>query len=328
MKTLVTGGTGYLGSALVRKLLHNGVEVRILRRNTSSLESLGDCAKEVEHAVGDLTDPDSLEKAMQGVNHVYNVAALVAIPARPKGLAQKLVEVNVEGTANVVNSALSNGIERLVHTSSIAAHGRPNGRSITTDETAVWVDTHYNSRYAVSKYKSELQVHRAIAEGLDAVIVNPSVIFGPGLRADDFTPMLFKRIISAKLWPNSSALINTVDVDDVAEGHILAMEKGRCGERYTLGGENHSWNKIAEIFCDAAGVSSSKINLPQSLVYTGTSLVEFLAYLGGKNPPVDRITVRSLFQSWSTNSDKAISELGYSFRPLEETARRMAEAFC
>ena len=324
MKTLVTGATGFVGSVLVHQLLDLGVDVRILRRETSSLEALGVRSSDVEHFTGDLRDADAVNKSMKGITSVYHVGAFVKIPARKEKLIRTLMEVNVTGTANVVDAALGNHIEKLIHTSSIAAYGRSGAQSESRDETSAWVDSPLNSHYAISKYKSEQEIHRGVRDGLDAVIVNPAVVFGPGRVGANDTLEIFNRITTSKWWPAKGGGITVVDVRDVAKGHILAMEKGQTGERYTLGGEYQRWDDICSIFCKAAGVSDRKLKLPKPFVLAGASLMEVLAYIGGNNPRVDRSVIETFYRELLTPSDKAINELGYSYRSFVETATHMA----
>ena len=325
MKKLVTGATGFVGSALVRQLLERGADVRILRRAKSQLDLLGNHARSIEHAVGDVRDPESLQEAMRGIDCVYHVAGSVGVMARERRIVARMRRVNVEGTANVVDAALAAGIRRLVHTSSIAALGRQEGSSLLTDETATWQNSRMNSHYAISKRDAELQIHRGLAEGLHAVIVNPAVIFGPG-RPGENTMKIFEAVKKLRRLRIPCGGVNVVDVDDVAGGHIQAMEHGRIGERYILGGENLSWATIFRLMAEAAGlpVPSRKLSLGLALAFV--TAIEYGALALRKNPEIDRKATRGLFQFWRLSSDKAIQELGYSYRPFAETVKRMAEA--
>jgi len=174
---LVTGATGFVGSVLTRQLVDAGTDVRIFRRDTSSLDLLGTYAERVDHAVGDLRRARSLYEAMQGVDRVYHVAAKVSFARGDRAAVRR---VNADGTAHVVNAALKAGVDRLVHTSSIAALGRPPEPDGAIDETTEWQGLPHRSAYARSKRRAELEVHRGIAEGLDATLVNPSLVFGVG----------------------------------------------------------------------------------------------------------------------------------------------------
>ena len=176
-KIFVTGGTGFLGSYLLRYLIHKGyTDIRALKRSTSSMALLGDVAHLIEWIDGDILDVVSLQESMQEVQQVYHCAAIVSYES---GQADLMHEVNVVGTANVVNLALEMQVEKLVHVSSIAALGR-SGKSKLLDESAKWEQSKFNTQYAISKHRAEMEVWRGIAEGLNAAIVNPSVILGSG----------------------------------------------------------------------------------------------------------------------------------------------------
>ncbi len=326
MKTLVTGATGFLGSALVRELLRRGADVRILRRYHSKLDLLGDSANTVEHAVGDVTDLESVREAMRDVTRVYHVAGLVAVIARTRGLIARMRAVNVRGTANVADAAREAGVQRLVHTSSIAALGRSERAPSLTDESATWHASRLNTHYAISKHDAELQICRSVAEGLDAVVVNPAVIFGPG-RPGENTMRIFEAIRQRQSPGNPSGGVNVVDVEDVAAGHILAMEHGRTGERYILGGENLSWKTIFSQLALAAGVPAPHRNIPLGVAMAIATAAELGAAFRRKNPVIDRVSIRGMYQFWRISSKKAAQELGYSYRPFAETTRRMVAAY-
>ncbi len=323
MKTLVTGGTGFVGSVLVRQLLAQQVDVRILRRATSKLDLLGSVAGEVEHVIGDITDPTSLDVAMRNVDRVYHVAALVDMGGRRA--RHRLHRVNVHGTACVVNAALREGVRRLVHTSSIAAIGRRQGPVITLNENVVWQQSRLNTPYAVSKHKAEIEIHRGIAEGLDAVMVNPSLVFGPGRQGEN-TMQIVERLEAGSIPAVSPGGMNVVDVEDVASGHILAMERGQTGARYILGAENLTWKRIFATLAAALGVEPPQRQLaPKTFVALG-ALAESWAFLTGGSPVLTRTLARNLAQIVRFQNDRAVSELGCSFRPFADTAQRTAAA--
>ena len=171
----------------------------------------------------------------------------------------------------------------MVHTSSIAALGRLEGAAGMTDETIGWKDSRANSPYGISKRDAELQVHRGIAEGLEVVMVNPSVIFGPG-RARENTMQIYEAVTSGYLPFFPGGGVNVVDVEDVARGHMLAMQHGRSGERYILGGENLQWEAIFRMIAEAAGVSAPKWKLPPALAIGLTATIQYGALLFGTKP--------------------------------------------
>ena len=323
MKTLVTGATGFLGSELARQLVAEGTDVRILRRATSTPDLLGAVADSVEHALGDVTDMESLQAAMAGAQRVYHVAAFIGFGSRRD--RERLRRVNVVGTANVVNAALATGVERLVHTSSMAAFGRPEDAAQAIDETSEWRPSRVNTAYAESKYLAELEVFRGIAEGLDAVLVNPALIFGVG-RPGEGTMHIAQQVRDGRLPALPTGGTNVVDVIDVAVGHRLAMARGETGARHFLGSENLTWRVIIETLADAFGVAPPSQTLNPTLALAVGTLAETFAFVIGGRPRLTRETARTASRFYRYSNRKAVEELGCSFRPFKETAQRMAQA--
>lgn len=322
MNVLVTGATGLVGSTLTKQLIAHGASVRIFRRSTSRLDLLGAAASSVEHATGDLMDARSLCHAMEGVQHVYHVAAALGVGSTVD--SNTLYRVNVEGTANVVNAALSADVSRLVYTSSMAAFGHPKTEDRAIDETAS-PQTPFPSPYAQSKYRAELEIQRGIAEGVDAVIVNPALIFGVG-RPGENTRRIVDLVRSGWLPGVPPGGTNVVDVEDVAEGHRRAMAHGETGERYFLGSENLSWHAIVATLSDAFGIEPPRRTLPSWLLRTGALLAEGWAFVTRTRPLLTRSAVESASRVRRYDNTKAIEKLGCSFRPFTETAQRLARA--
>ena len=319
---LVTGATGFVGSRLVRDLVAGGAAVRVLRRPTSRLDLLGRAGREVQHAVGDVTDPASVREAMDGVEVVYHVAAVVAFGSWAR---QVLRDVNVRGTAAVVDAALDAGVGRLVHTSSIAALGR-GGPSGVVDEGAAWAPSRSNSAYALSKRDAEREVLRGVAEGLDAVTVNPALVFGPGARPDEGTGRLVARVAAGRVALAPPGGTAVVDVADVAAGLRAACERGATGERYVLASENLSWTAILGTLAHALGAAPPRAVIPPSAL----RLAGALGSLGGavmrSEPALTLATARTAAETHRYANDKAVRDLGLTFRPFAETAARIAEA--
>lgn len=321
MKILVTGATGFVGSELTRQLLDDGADVRILRRATSRLDLLGDAAGAVDHAVGDVTDPQSLLPAFEDVELVYHTAAYLGFGGRND--RRLLYAVNVGGTANVVNAALKCGVRRLVHTSSMAAFGRPERAGQTIDERAEWHSSRANTEYATSKHEAELEIHRGIAEGLDAVMVNPALIFGVG-RPGENTRELAEKVRDGKLPGVPAGGTNVVDVKDVAAGHLRAMQDGGTGQRYFLGSENLSWREIIDALAEAFGVRSPRVTLPPWLMTGIATAAEVVAGVTRTKPLITREMARQSASYYRYDHRRAVDELGCTFRPFEDTARRIA----
>ncbi len=277
----------------------------------------------VEHAFGDLTEPDTLEPAFAGITHVYHAAAALG-SGRPRDLAL-LYEVNVEGTAHVVDAALRAGVQRLVHTSSMAAFGRPANLATVLDEATPWAPSRHNSPYAESKHRAELEVHRGIAEGLDAVIVNPALIFGPG-RVHENTTRIAELVRDGKLPLAPSGGTNVVDVRDVAEGLCRAMQRGKTGARYFLGGENLLWTEILGTLAAAFGVPPPRRAIGAKAAGALGVLVEARSLLTGRTPALTRERARQVSAFYRYANAKAVQELGMTFRPFRETAQDLAAA--
>jgi dihydroflavonol-4-reductase len=322
MTILVTGGTGFLGSEIVKQLVAGGHEVRVLRRKNSPLDLLGEVSLQVRHCIGDITDPESLERAFEDVDAVFHTAAYVSFGGKKD--ADKLNRVNVKGTANVVNACLRAKVKRLMYTSSVAAFGRPDDQSVLIDEKLEWKPSKYNTFYAESKYLGELEVHRGIAEGLDAVILNPSLIFGVGRKGDN-TMQIIDQVRYEKLPGCPAGGSNVVDVLDVANAHILAWSKGVCGQRYFLGSENMRWTDIIATLGIAFNVDYPSRTIPPFLAKIAAIGAEFIAFITQSKPLLSKETAKISGNFYRYTNLKAQAELGASFRSFEETAHRIAK---
>ena len=321
MNVLVTGATGFVGGDLVHLLLEDGYHVRIFRRETSKLHLLRTVTNQIEHSIGDITDPYALRTAMKNIQVVFHVAGNVQAGSRT------LNQVNVQGTATVVDAARENGVERLVHTSSIAAIGNSTGG--IADETSEWQPKSYTWRYGQSKHMAELEVQRSIAEGLDAVIVNPSVVIGPDRsrgKALNTCHDYALRLRAGKIPFYPIGATNIVDVSDVAAGHIAALKHGTTGSRYILGGENLTWKSILSILAEAQGVSPPRIPMSYHMGIASGALVDLWSAVSGQVFDFGRLTAKQVFRHRAYSNFRAINELGCSFRSFSETAKRMADS--
>jgi dihydroflavonol-4-reductase len=312
-----------LGSHIVSRLVESGHSVRIIQRVNSDLTLLGPYAGSIEHFIGDVTDTQSLSEAMEGVSHVFHCAARIGFGGRTE--QARLYLANVTGTANVINAALHCGVERILHVSSIAALGRGPDDAIEIDETAEWVESPFNSPYGRSKRFAEHEIQRGIVEGLDAVIVNPSLIFGMA-RPGENTRQIIEKVRDGRFPAVPSGGTNVVDVRDVAEGAIKAIQEGRTGERYILGGENLPWRRILEITAHAFGVRPPSRRLPYYPALAFGLASEAFATITNRPVTVSRASVRSSMRFHRYSNAKAKTELDLTFRPFEETARFLAAA--
>lgn len=322
LKTLVTGATGFLGSVLARQLVDRGDDVRIFRRRTSSLDLLDPVSDEVEHVIGDLRNPFILQDAMRGIDRVFHVAACLGYSRQVR---DQLFEINVRGTARVVNAALAERVDRLVYTSSMAALGGPAPTQEIVDESNRWSNGRRASAYADSKHKAELEVYRGQEEGLDVVIVNPSLIFGPE-DPNTGTMRLVERIENGRLPGVPPGQINVVDVIDVAHGHIAAMERGHPGERYFLGSEDLSWRTLIDTLARALGVDPPRYTIPKTALVGLGLAAEAASYLTRRPPRFSREMARAAVNHHGYSNKKTVDTLGIEFRPFAETAERIAAA--
>lgn len=327
---LVTGGTGLVGSRLLYELTRKGHNVRALLRPGKKpyhTRQLFDCLASgneqhlidmVEWVEGDVSDAYSLHTAMEGVELVYHCAALISFNTRD---LKNMLEVNIEGTANVVNACLENKVKKLCYVSSIASLGQAE-KGEMIDENARWKTSKYNSGYAISKYGGEREVWRGIEEGLNAVIVNPSVIIGAGCHSRA-TNQLFHHI--RKFLPFYTIGVNGyVDVRDVVKAMILLMESDCSGERFVLNSENLSLKEFFSKAADLLGQPHPHIFLNPPLILTVGWFFELFGLLSRRKPLISRENARAAVSKSYYSSGKFKSAFNYTFIPVSESLK---EAF-
>jgi dihydroflavonol-4-reductase len=310
---LVTGASGFLGSAVARALIARGLRVRALVRPTSPRGNLAglDC----KLVAGDLTDRASLAAALHGQRYLFHVAADYRFWAPDPSV---IVHTNVEGTRNLMREALAAGVERIVHTSSVAAL-KLAGASGPVDETAPLAAHEAIGAYKRSKTQAERLVEAMAAEeGLPAIIVNPTTPIGPR----DIRPTPTGRILLDAARGRIPAFVDTglnfAHVDDIAEGHLLAFENGRIGERYILGGDNVHLHDLLATVAKAAGRQPPRIRLPRQPLYPLAFGAEAVARFTGKEPLLTVDGLRLARYHMFFTSAKAVRELGYRSRPYQE----------
>jgi len=313
MKTLITGASGFVGSAVLRQLLAAGHDVRALLRPGSDRRNLQDLP--VEIVTGDLVDPDSLRRALSGCSYVFHVAADYRLWVPDP---ERIYRTNVEGTRRLIQSALEAGVSRIVYTSSVATLGLRPDRGAADEETPVALE-HMVGHYKRSKFLAEQAVLELVRDlGAPVVIVNPSAPVGPR----DIKPTPTGRIILDTLRRRMPAYVDTglniVHVDDVAAGHLLAFERGSIGERYILGGENLSLRAILAEIAEIGGVPAPRFRLPHAAVFPVAWAAERFAAVTGGEPfaTVDGVKMARKFMYFS--SDKASRTLHYRPRPARE----------
>jgi len=312
MKTFVTGGTGFIGGAVVQELLRRGQEVRVLVRDPTRPGNL--TGLEVELVPGDVRDKDSVYRGMKGCSRVYHLAAIYAIWLPDPRV---MYAVNVEGTRHVLEACLIHGVERVVYTSSTAALGA-HGKT-PADETAQFNLWHTRDHYFISKYKAEQVALEYAAKGLPVVIVNPTVPVGPGDLRPTPSGAMILNVLKGRLPGYVDGGINLVDVRDVAMGHILAMEKGRIGEKYILGNQNISVKEFFDLVAEIGGGRAPSWRFPVALAVLFGYIYELLARLTGRPPLTSASWVRvgSQYSFWDCR--KAVQELGMPQRPIRQS---------
>lgn len=314
-KILVTGGTGFLGSYILEELIENGYTVRAIRRTNKVPTWISNkILEQVEWVEGDILDIISLEEAMEGMDAVVHSAALVSFVKKDK---KALYQLNVEGTANVVNAALDKKIQRLIHISSVAALGRKAGGH-SVDETAKWEENPLQTHYARSKFKGELHAWRGYSEGLDTVILNPSTILGYG----DWTQSscaIFKQIHEGFGW-YTSGLNGFVDVKDVATLSRLLLEQGKSGERYIVNGATWTFQQLQNTIADGFGKKRPSHKAPKWLLGIAWRLEALRSFFTGKKPLLTKETARVAVSQTQFENRKILAALpGFQFTPLTET---------
>lgn len=312
----VTGASGFVGSAVARRLQEKGFGLRLAVRASSRRDNIEGLDAEI--VIADMKDRLALTQAMNGARYLFHIAADYRLWARDP---EEIVRNNLEGTRSVMSAALAAGIERIVYTSSVAtlkAHVEP----LAVDETSRHTEQSAIGAYKRSKLVAERLVEQMVAaDGLPAVIVNPSTPIGPR----DIKPTPTGRIIVEAATGKIPAFVDTglnlVHVDDVAEGHLLALAKGRIGESYILGGEDVSLSRMLAVIADLAGRKAPTINLPRLPLYPIAWIAEGLAMITGKEPFVTADALKMAKYHMFFSSAKAARELGYAARPYAEALK-------
>lgn len=307
---LVTGASGFVGSAVARCLLEAGYCVRILMRQTSDRRNVRDLPVDVRF--GSLEDPQSLRRAVAGCRAIVHVAADYRLWVPD---AKAMLRANVDGTRLLMEAALAEGVERVVHTSSVATLGLlPDGSP--ADEDTPTAAAAMIGPYKLSKFLAEAEVMRLVRDrGLPAVIVNPSTPVGPRDLKPTPTGRMIVEAASGRMPAYVDTGLNIVHVDDVAAGHLLALERGKVGERYILGGENLSLAAILGEIAAITGRPPPRLRLPRAALVPIAIAAELVARIRGTEPFVTRDGLRMAKKKMFFSSAKAKAQLGYSARP-------------
>lgn len=322
MKALVTGATGFIGAAVARAVAEAGAEVRVLVRPDSDLRNLD--GVKVEQVHGDLRDRASLSRALAGCRQLYHVAAHYALWARTPSI---FYDINVTGTKNLMEAASEAGVERIVYTSTIGAIGLPVAGGLGTEDTPVAL-AQMAGDYKRSKYLAEQEVLRQARAGLPVVIVNPSAPVG----ARDIKPTPTGQIVvdymKGRMWAYIETGMNLVDVDDVAIGHLRAMERGKIGERYILGNRNLSLREVFAILGRLTNIRPPRVKLPwQGIVPLAYLNLWTANYLTGRPPRIPLEGVRMAKYKMHYDCAKALRELALPQTPVETALEKAVRWF-
>jgi dihydroflavonol-4-reductase len=320
MRAFVTGGTGFIGGAVVRRLLEAGYAVRALVRpgaDTRQLDGLP-----VERLSGDLRDLDPLRRAMAGCDWVFHVAALYSYWGhRP----EEFYETNVEGTRRMLEAAGQTGVARVVYTSSIAVLGLHNDHTPATEDTPSTLDDRIGP-YQRSKFLAEEVARDHARQGLPVVTVNPSTPVGVGDHKPTPTGQIIVDYLNGRMFAYVDTGLNIVDVEDVATGHLLAAERGRVGERYILGGENLTLKQILDLLAQISGRPPARFRIPHLVALAWSYVDVALARLNPRRTPAatpEKVRLSRRYEFFDPG--KAVRELGLPQTPAREGLRRAVE---
>ena len=310
---LVTGATGFLGSELVSQLLCNGEKVRAIKRPFSVIPEILRNESLIEWTNADLLDYFSLGDAVQGITKVYHCAAFVSLNPRDK---KQMLRVNVGGTVNLLNACTANQIQKFLHVSSVAAVGDSKKGELIT-ENHHWEFGSGKSGYSISKYESEMEVFRAAAEGMNIVIVNPTIILGKN-TGNEGSGQLFEMIRKGmKYYPDGS--FGYVDVEDVAVIMIKLMESEISGKRFIINAENWTYKDLFSEIATKMGKAQPNIELKPWMLESARVATGILSAFTGKDYGLNKDTVRSAFKKQNYSNEKIKKALDLEFKSLKRT---------
>jgi dihydroflavonol-4-reductase len=329
---LVTGGTGLLGSHLIYELLNQGETVRAIRRNQSHVlhvkeifsyytNKSEELFSKIEWIDGDVLDIYSILNAMEGIENVYHCAAIVSFFPKER---EVMMKVNIEGTANVVNAALEQKIKKLCHVSSIAALGRTETSDVI-DENTFWKQSPKNSRYSESKYYAENEVWRGIGEGLNAVIVNPSIILGPGFWHKGSTELLKTIHDGLTFYPSGNN--GFVDVRDVARAMYALMKSDINSERFILSAENFSYKELCDICSHHFKVKKPSMKATKLMGEIYWRGIELINLFNGKDHLITKETIRTAFENYTYSNNKIKTTINFIFTPFDDTIQLLSNLY-
>jgi dihydroflavonol-4-reductase len=322
----VTGTNGLIGSVTARRLLKDGYRVRGLRRSTSDMRLVQDIYAQIEWIEGDVLDITALDEALEGVTFIVHTAAIVSFIPRDR---HQMYDINVNGTANVVNAAMTAGIKKMAFVSSVAALGRPDPSKLSEREATVidehqkWEESPLNSHYGKSKYLAELEVWRGVAEGLPAVVVNPSMVLGEGDWSRSST-QLFKYVFDEKKY-YTEGLINYVDVQDVAEAIITLLFSDIKNERYILSAGHVTYRELFTKIALAFGKQPPTKAVSSFMAETIWRVEAVRSWLTGSKPLITKETAKTARTKLIYDGQKIKHAIGFTYKTLDESVQRVCK---
>jgi dihydroflavonol-4-reductase len=329
---LITGATGFVGSYLTRLLVKMGhTRIVAMKRSSSRMDMVAEVVDKVQWVEGDVMDEPFLEKILRGykITHIFHCAAVVSFNPRNR---EEMYDINVNGTANLVNAALDSGVEKFIHVSSIAAIGRVKNE-IHVSETNKWQRSPLNSHYAISKYLGEQEVWRGIAEGLNAAIVNPSVILGSQLWGSG-TGKLFEQVWTGLRF-YTEGVTGYVDVRDVVRIMVLLMNSeieklpdGLSGKRFLLNGENLPFKILFEQIADVLGKKHATIRVTPFLREVAWRVEWLKSKITGISPLITKETAQASGTTFYFNNEKSLKSFPtFQYTPIEKTIQETGKQF-
>ena len=319
---LVTGGTGFVGHHLVQKLIDQGETVRLLVRTTSRLDGLEKLPLQIHY--GDLTNSDSLRQALKGCRFLYHVAADYRLWSLHP---EELYRSNVEGTRNILQAAKEAGVEKIVYTSTVGTLGNPGNGTPGNEKTPVSLQE-MTGHYKHSKFLAEKVALEFAQQGMPIVIVNPSTPVGSWDTKPTPTGQMIVDFMKGKMFGYMDTGLNLVDVEDVAEGHLLAMQKGRVGEKYILGNQNLSLLEIFQTLSRITGQAVPKVQIPHSMAFLlAIAFTEYSNWISKKPPLISVESARLTRKFMYFDSSKAVRDLGFSSCPVEQALEKAVRWF-
>jgi len=315
---LVTGATGFLGAEVARQLAKQGLRVRCTRRPTSKNPEILKPFDNIEWIEADMMDLFALEEALKDVTQVYHCAAWVSLKQADK---EPMINTNVKGTANVVDLCMEQNI-RLVHVSSVAAIGLAKPGDMITENHHLDLATETDG-YAISKLESEMEVWRGIAEGLNAVVVNPSIIIGADAGKAG-SGALFETVRNGlKFYTEGSC--GFVDVEDVAKCMIALMNTDICGERYIISAENRGYQQITKEIAEGFGVKPPAMLAKPWMLGLAWRAMRLVSFITRKSPAIDKISAQAASMTRDYDNSKIKKAIGIEFKPISQTIKEICE---